>query len=693
MSLWGCGGKPDGNNDEKEPDPVDITFKEYENFITDGGAKLPVSFIYGGTFYDGFSGFTLIKETKAEDGAKKSVILELAHPDGVLKATVEAAFYTGYGAYEWTVWFENVGGVNSGILRNVCAADISFEGGSPRLKGILGDHGNQYKPYDTDLQNGAARFISERGRPTHENFSYFNLETDKGGAMIAIGWPGTWSAEFTAEDGGANFKGAGNVGFSSYLKAGEKVRTPLMAFVRYYERDEDKAANLWRRWYTECNLPFEDATQESRLSPFNTAYFASDTGRPNSDGSISEGYDTWARTANKLKAENIDYNYWWIDAGWYVDSNGRSLVTDWTTTGTWELDKTKWPSDTLRQATDTLKEDGIKTLMWFEPERIRVSDLKLLTDIYGYQPEWLLPSGESGQFLTGYNNPDCVEWTFQRITKVMAENGIDMYREDFNLDPYKGWLAGDGLEGDNRNGITENLHVQGHLRLWDKIIAFCAENGKSTFIDSCASGGGRNDLESMRRAVPVLRSDSDRTTISLRLSMTTALVKWLPFTGMMAGERSWELDINALFDTYSMRGSYLPTLAINSEFNNAAVPYSVLRNSLSEWKQVSPYLLKDFYTLTPWQNGVDTSHWTAYMYFDAAQEKGVLQAFRPLNATELSYKVKFKGVNEDKFYKLTDPDGLNGVNVVSGAKLLAGLDLFLATPRSSSVLFIESVNA
>ena len=35
---------------------------------------------------------------------------------------------------------------------------------------------------------------------------------------------------------------------------GEKMRTPLVAFVRYDGRDIDRATNLWRRWLIDCNL-------------------------------------------------------------------------------------------------------------------------------------------------------------------------------------------------------------------------------------------------------------------------------------------------------------------------------------------------------------------------------------------------------------------------------------------------------
>lgn len=81
---------------------------------------------------------------------------------------------------------------------------------------------------------------------------------------------------------------------------------------------------------------------------------------------------------------------------------------------------------------------------------------------------------------------EAVEWTFERILKVMAEGGISMYREDFNCNPLPAWQNADAAkDGDgNRSGITENLYIQGHLGMWDAIL----EEFPNATIDSCASG-------------------------------------------------------------------------------------------------------------------------------------------------------------------------------------------------------------
>ena len=58
-------------------------------------------------------------------------------------------------------------------------------------------------------------------------------------------------------------------------------------------------------------------------------------------------------------------------------------------------------------------------------------------------------------------------------------------------------------EAEDRIGAIENLHVQGYLKFWDELIL----RNPGLWIDSCASGGRRNDLETMRRAVPLHYTD------------------------------------------------------------------------------------------------------------------------------------------------------------------------------------------
>ena len=56
-------------------------------------------------------------------------------------------------------------------------------------------------------------------------------------------------------------------------------------------------------------------------------------------------------------------------------------------------------------------------------------------------------------------------------------------------------------------------------------------------IDSCSSGGHRNDLETMRRSVPFLRSDYIFDPVANQC-MSYGLALWLPYNGTGTGPNS-----------------------------------------------------------------------------------------------------------------------------------------------------------
>ncbi|HQK73893.1 MAG TPA: alpha-galactosidase [Clostridiales bacterium] len=663
------------------------TTNEYHGYIDDL-ALLPVSFRYGKTLHKGLAGFTETGRKTVADENKTNTVITLMHPDNKLKVTVEAALYTAYNAYEWTLYFTNAGDANTAVLSQVRSADITLAGSNPVLSGIAGDGNGWYEPYEYDVTLCPRRFVSNTGRATDKNFPYFNLETDSGGAMIAIGWPGTWKASFTYDHKGTTrVIASGTNSLCTYLKPGETVRTPLMAFLRYFERDRDMASNLWRQWYIDCIMPSETAGSTEPLQPQTCYHLSTDSPNPSSDGSVGFEHSSWRASYEKVLAENLHFDYQWYDAGWYLDEYGQSIWDKWYRTGTLTLDPDKWPEGTFLEMTQTQTQHGTKTLLWFEPERIGVENFGEFCENYGYKSEWRI-----GENISNLGNPECLEWTYNKIIRVFEQTGIDLYREDFNTEPADDWRSADLKEGPFRCGITENKYVCGHLELWDRIIAYCAATGRSTVIDSCASGGRRNDLETMKRAVPFLRSDADRYTAETRLSVTTTYMQWIPCNGtnMLAPfSKSSKAD-----SVYLSRVSFLPINAYGGAWSrNPDLDFDALRQALSEWEQIKRYYYNDFYALTPYHSHTDDSGWTAWMYFDAADDSGVLQVFRQSGNVDNTYRVCLRGVDDAVVYNLNDIDGANSLAAVTGAQLKAGIDICLAEPSSAALLFIEKADA
>src|SRR5207249_1757817 len=96
-----------------------------------------------------------------------------------------------------------------------------------------------------------------------------------------------------------------------------------------------------------------------------------------------------------------------------------------------------------RAITDHAHAKGVKSIVWFEPERVTGG-----TWLAEKHPEWLL-----GGTLLNLGNPDARAWLTDHIDKLLTEQGIDLYRQDYNIDPLGYWR---GNDKEDRQGITEN---------------------------------------------------------------------------------------------------------------------------------------------------------------------------------------------------------------------------------------------
>ena len=688
----------------------------------------PVSFVYDGKIYHGLGRLSMTDQQTRTEGVVATTELHF-QLDKQVEVRLVASKNKEYGEVEYALWFENTGSEPSGVLEQVKVADLDFKGAQPLLRGCLGDHQNQYAAYEKDLLKEPVNFRSDGGRATHVVFPYFDLVHGNGGTLMALGWAGTWQADFTTHapssknisqgegtssspsgflplgkrgdgrgvlGGGSttHFSAASCNDFRSVLMPGERVRTALVVMLPYQGRNYDDATNLWREWFVKYNMPCYDATGK-RIQPFSTTAFAADTGLPNSDGSISERFYTWRRTLDRILYEKVKVDFRWFDAGWYFDPSGHTVPSNWWgTVGSWELDTIKWPGKTLRESNEACHRAGMKVLTWFEPER--VTQVDALVRNYGYQKEWAISNGR-GVITNDIGNEDCRQWTLRRITRMMKDNAIDLFREDNNSDPGTTWPLQDQrqqeLTGLPRTGITENKAIQGHYQLWDEIISFCAANDKLTFIDNCASGGGRNDIESLRRSIPFMRSDADRTTTALRLSMSSTFNRWIPFHGSATKESDNELDAGPKGGNseYVIRASWLPVYNLAACFtHDETLDYDRLRRTMAEWQRFRHLLVEEFYVLTPWHSQHDTSGWTAFAYRDRHTDESVVLLFRQETCEEPTFTACLPYAVSGTKYHLANVDTGETLTMTGDDLRQKGFSVSLGEPKTCSVWHVTT---
>ena len=264
------------------------------------------------------------------------------------------------------------------------------------------------------------------------------------------------------------------------------------------------------------------------------------------------------------------------------------------------MEKARWPKG-IREVSDWCRSQGIKTIVWFEPERVHAG-----TWIADQHPEWV-HGGQNGGLLK-LGDPQCRQWLTDHVDKLLTQEGIDLYRQDFNIDPLGYWQ---GADTDDRRGITEIRHVEGYFAYWDELL----RRRPGMLIDSCASGGRRNDLETLRRAVPLLRSDYIFEPVGEQ-NHTYGISFWMPFNG------TGFLTV----DKYLIRSQMSPEFTLGVDTRRKDLDYQLLRTLIDQWRHVSPCYFGDYYPLTPYST--ENTIWMAWQFDRPDLGEGFVQAFR-----------------------------------------------------------------
>ena len=600
-------------------------------------SNLPFSFVYGGRGSDDLlAAWRKTSRTEKLDKHLTRHTLTWTDKASGLEVRCVAVEYADFPAVEWTVYFKNTGSKNTPILANIQAMDAQIEReakGEFVLRYCKGDtsRADLYQPVVETLSPKIHRRLAPAGgRPTNGAFPYYNLQTPGGGMFMAVGWPGQWAASFIRDEARKLRILAGQELTRLYLKPGEEIRTPLIALLFWRGDDGRVAQNIWRRWMIAHNLP---RTADGKLPP------------PILHGNTSLEFNEMLNANEKnqkyfidrYREEKVAIDFWWMDAGWYP-CRGQ-----WWNTGTWEPDKTRFPNG-LRAISDHARKKGVKTLVWFEPERVSGGSW-----LAKNHPEWLL-----GGRLLNLGDPRARKWLTDHVDRTIREQGIDLYRQDFNMDPLGCWR---GTDGADRQGMAENLHVQGYLAYWDEL----RRRHKGLIIDSCASGGRRNDLETMRRAVPLHPTDFNYAHLAAKQAFHQSLFEWIPYFG------SNTVPVGKV-DPYAIRSGYAMSVVLGYDLRRKDLNCAALRKLTNEWRSVVDRFYGDYYPLTPYSLGEDK--WIAWQFHRPTQGDGVVQAFRRTRSKEPVKPLRLGGLDPKARYEVTDTDAKTS-RTISGKELTA----------------------
>lgn len=628
--------------DENQPQPLFLT------------TTPPFSFVYGGVpSVESLKAWPRSVETKdLPDKAKYEV--RWTDPKTALRVTATVAAYKRYPAVDWVLHFENQGTQDSPIIENIQALDLQLSTGNSKRAAVLhqisGDVCGErsFMPFDTNLEVGKSISMAPAGgRPSNGTFSFFNFQYRDEGVITAIGWSGQWAASLDRSAAGPTRLRAGMEQTHLLLHPGERIRSPRILLMSW-RGDHLAAHNRFRRLLLFNYVPKENG-RPVRLPVVSQCFDRYSWTRP--EWATEEGQVAAARFAHDVGCDTH-----WFDAAWFEGGFPNGV-------GNWYPKPKEFPKG-LKPIGDACHKMGLRFVLWFEPERVAAGSL-----IAREHPQFVFGGEKGGLFKL--SDPTARQWLTNLLSQCITEFGIDVYRNDFNIDPLGFWRGNDTPD---RQGMTEIRYVEGHYEMWDELLA----RHPGLLIDNCASGGRRIDLETLMRSVPLWRSDTSCSPghpdwnqaqsygLSLYIPLHTAC-GWTP-------------------DPYDFRSSATGGAICQWAYLDDSFPMDLAKATIAEAKENQKYWYGDFYPLT--SCSITPDHWIAYQFHRADLNAGLVLVFRRAESSYPALAISLRGLNPRQTYSMEYIDDARNTvpKRMTGRKLMSEWELRMPKKGSSLVI-------
>ena len=622
----------------------------------------PFSFVYGGRpSADLLSAWKC--EVKNSDGNAASQQQEVIYtdPETGLVVRCVATVFKDFPAVEWVLHFKNTGSTDTPILETIRALDaqLSSPAGDPTIHYAKGASCSMsdFMPLTRELgERGQLCLQPGGGRSSSEFLPFFNIETKREGAILAIGWSGEWAAEFDHPDSGPHFKIKAGMALTHLkLHPGEEIRTPKILML-FWQGERARGHNLLRQFILAHHRPVRDG------KPLQAAITNHNWG-----GTLAADH---LENIRQIIAHDLPMEYYWIDAEWFGQGPW------WKNVGNWEAKRDLYPQG-FKPISDLLHSSGRKFLLWFEPERVcegtpwytehaqwlldvpkgkriyRGFDAKGDWDIPVSDPRWV--PNESGRNQIQENDrlfnlaiPEARQFLTDFISHKIDEFGLDCFRNDSNIAPLEFWRAADAPD---RQGITEIRWIEGLYAFWDELL----RRHPHLIIDDCASGGRRIDLETIGRSTALSRTDFVGNLLANQCH-SYGLLNWVPLNTTSAGNLTTdnEYRVRSSMTSGLSYGLFTSGDAPQAKADFASFPFAAVRKSIEQYRSVQEYFYGDYYPLTEYTQANDG--WMAYQFDLPDKAEGLVVVLKRPSSDYRQAMFPLKALREGAVYEITNLD-------------------------------------
>jgi len=622
---------------------------------TDG---IPFSFTYGGASSRELLPRWRFSASEEQDKDRVRWALTWTDPDTGLVVTADLTAFKDYPAVEWLLHFENRGDKDTPVIEDIRTVDLELGTGKSRMPVVLHQlHGDScsemsFLPFDTRLDAGKSLTMAPaRGRPSQQTaFPFWNLQFADRGMITAVGWSGQWSADFDRSQTGPTRFRAGMEKIHLVLHPGEKIRTPRVLMM-LWTGDRQDAQNRFRR------LMLFNYVPQRNGKPLGLPVCLQTFGRYR----FRPGWATEEGQLHAAKsAHDLGCDAYWFDAAWFPGGFPNGV-------GNWYAKPDEFPRG-LKPIGDLCREHSMEFVLWFEPCRVAPGTQTALD-----HPEWVL--GAESRRLFNLGDPEARRWMTDLLSSRIGEYGVTVYREDYNIDPLGFWRDNDAPD---RQGMNEIRFVEGHYAMWDELRA----RHPGLWIDNCASGGRRIDLETCMRAVPLWRSDTNCAPghPEWNQMMSMALSQYVPLNTSAA----WEPD------PYTFRSSATAGTVCELAYLSPDFRTEDAKRCIAESKENRKYWYGNLYPLTPINTSLD--QFTAFQLHRADLDAGIVVAFRRPECDLVGLIVGLRELNPDTVYRIESIDDkwAKSVKQARGSELQkSGLEIRIPEKAASLLIRYE----
>ena len=618
-------------------------------------------------FAQDIKNWDLASEQTGDDETKTDYTLTYTKSGEPLTVTVYATLYKAYPVIEWTIWLTNTGDKNSAQITDFNALGYVFGAEQAdsqfKLTTFEGSHeaNDSFKAETLVLDKDQSKQVSGTGGKSSVTWSpYINLQWasekaawGKEGVFISNGWSGQWTTISSNTGSGVEVV-AKQEYLDTYLAPGESIRSPLITLL-FWEKDLMRSQNIWRDWVYNVAMPQPDGEPIPTMLHGNTAQDTALTVTATTENQV-EAIQKWMELG-------FDIDAWQMDAGWYDMAYGS---TSWVDTGSWTPSQERF-GGSLKTVSDELHKNDLDFILWYEPERmvtgsewqVKFKDTNYIINEPGWQ-------------LYNLSDDEATDWLIDFMLDSIESNGVDIYRQDCNINnpSLKGYW--DRLQEDGRKGYVENRYIINYLRYFDAIL-----EATGTFIDSCASGGKRLDLETTKRAVALWRDDKcyDAT---LTQCQSWGINFFMPYSGQGS------LDQSPGTMTYTFRSNMMAYTGLPwmlSLINDGNIDQH--KALIQEHRDYSHYLTQEYYPLTAFSEAETDG--MAWQYNDASDSTGIVQVFKRTESTQTEDTYFLSGLQADTLYRVEDIDTGDYVEMTGEQLMCGGIKITLQDDFAAAI--------